>query len=139
MPRGARAPAPGAGPRVGIVGGSRSDFPVLEKAKALLDELGIAKAYMDLYSRMLANPAVLTAFSANLMADYMHLWHSSWMKMMGMQALPTATPAKGDARFKDGKLVAMVHRSDIEIRDAHDVAEILTGLFDKHCAKASQN
>lgn len=28
--------------RVGIVGGSRSDFPVLEKAQALLDELGIA-------------------------------------------------------------------------------------------------
>ncbi|MCU0479010.1 MAG: 5-(carboxyamino)imidazole ribonucleotide mutase [Chloroflexi bacterium] len=31
----------GSAPVVGIVGGSRSDFPVLEKAKALLDELGI--------------------------------------------------------------------------------------------------
>jgi 5-(carboxyamino)imidazole ribonucleotide mutase len=31
-----------AGPRVGIVGGSRSDFPVLEKAAALLTELGVA-------------------------------------------------------------------------------------------------
>ncbi|MGH2513502.1 MAG: 5-(carboxyamino)imidazole ribonucleotide mutase [Candidatus Limnocylindrales bacterium] len=30
------------GSRVGIVGGSRSDFPVLEKAAALLTELGIA-------------------------------------------------------------------------------------------------
>ncbi|MGZ6340284.1 MAG: 5-(carboxyamino)imidazole ribonucleotide mutase [Candidatus Limnocylindrales bacterium] len=30
------------GPRVGIVGGSRSDFPVLEKAAALLAELGVA-------------------------------------------------------------------------------------------------
>ena len=30
------------GPRVGIVGGSRSDFPILEKAQALLDELGVA-------------------------------------------------------------------------------------------------
>jgi 5-(carboxyamino)imidazole ribonucleotide mutase len=29
-------------PRVGIVGGSRSDFPVLEKAAALLIELGVA-------------------------------------------------------------------------------------------------
>jgi len=28
-------------PRVGIVGGSRSDFPILEKARAVLDELGI--------------------------------------------------------------------------------------------------
>jgi 5-(carboxyamino)imidazole ribonucleotide mutase len=33
--------ASGSGPRVGIVGGSRSDFPVLEKAAALLTELGI--------------------------------------------------------------------------------------------------
>ncbi len=30
-----------AGPLVGIVGGSRSDFPVLEKASALLEELGV--------------------------------------------------------------------------------------------------
>jgi 5-(carboxyamino)imidazole ribonucleotide mutase len=29
-------------PRVGIVGGSRSDFPVLERAQALLGELGVA-------------------------------------------------------------------------------------------------
>ena len=28
-------------PVVGIVGGSRSDFPILERAKALLDELGV--------------------------------------------------------------------------------------------------
>ena len=32
----------GDGPRVGIVGGSRSDFPVLEKAQVVLDELGVA-------------------------------------------------------------------------------------------------
>jgi 5-(carboxyamino)imidazole ribonucleotide mutase len=31
----------GSGPRVGVVGGSRSDFPILEKAAALLTELGI--------------------------------------------------------------------------------------------------
>jgi 5-(carboxyamino)imidazole ribonucleotide mutase len=37
----AAAPEPPA-PVVGIVGGSRSDFPVLEKAKALLDGLGVA-------------------------------------------------------------------------------------------------
>jgi 5-(carboxyamino)imidazole ribonucleotide mutase len=30
------------GARVGVVGGSRSDFPILEKAAALLTELGIA-------------------------------------------------------------------------------------------------
>jgi polyhydroxyalkanoate synthase subunit PhaC len=70
-------------------------------AAAAADELGIAKAYMDLYSRMLANPAGIAAFSTNLMFDYMHLWQSSWMKMMGVAAEPVAAPAKGDGRFKD--------------------------------------
>ncbi len=32
----------GSGPLVGIVGGSRSDFPVLERAQAVLDELGVS-------------------------------------------------------------------------------------------------
>ena len=70
-------------------------------AAAAGDELGVAKAYMDLYSRMLADPAALTAFSTNLMLDYMRLWQSSWMKMMGVEAAPVAAPAKGDGRFKD--------------------------------------
>jgi polyhydroxyalkanoate synthase len=82
-----------------------SDFAKKDHAASLSaaasDELGIAKAYMDLYSRMLANPASLAAFSTNLMIDYMQLWQSSWMKMMGIQSTPVVTPAKGDSRFKD--------------------------------------
>jgi 5-(carboxyamino)imidazole ribonucleotide mutase len=38
----ARTSAADPAPRVGIVGGSRSDFPILEKGAALLTELGIA-------------------------------------------------------------------------------------------------
>jgi 5-(carboxyamino)imidazole ribonucleotide mutase len=38
----ARSTAGAVAPRVGIVGGSRSDFPILERAAALLTELGIA-------------------------------------------------------------------------------------------------
>ena len=65
------------------------------------DELGIAKAYMGLYAKMLSNPAALAASSANLMIDYMQLWQTSWMKMMGMEVSPVAVPMKGDTRFKD--------------------------------------
>ncbi|HEY8070334.1 MAG TPA: class I poly(R)-hydroxyalkanoic acid synthase [Burkholderiales bacterium] len=65
------------------------------------DELGIARAYMDLYAKMLSNPAALVATSANLMIDYMQLWQSSWMKMMGAEVSPVVAPAKGDGRFKD--------------------------------------
>ena len=75
--------------------------PAASASNAASDELGIAKAYMDLYAKMLSNPAALAATSTNLMADYMQLWQSSWMKMMGMQVSPVAVPAKGDGRFKD--------------------------------------
>ncbi|TAK87982.1 MAG: class I poly(R)-hydroxyalkanoic acid synthase [Betaproteobacteria bacterium] len=68
---------------------------------AIRDELGIAKAFMDLYARMAADPSVVASMSVNLWVDYSRLWQSSWMKMFGMQAPPVAEPAKGDARFKD--------------------------------------
>jgi polyhydroxyalkanoate synthase len=65
------------------------------------DELGIAKAYMDLYSRMAADPALVASLSVNWWLDAMRLWQSSWMKAAGIEAPPVAEPAKGDARFKD--------------------------------------
>ena len=74
---------------------------VSEMSAAASDELGIAKAYMDLYSKMLSNPAGLAAYSTNIMLDYMQLWQSSLMKMMGVQGTPVAAPAKGDGRFRD--------------------------------------
>jgi polyhydroxyalkanoate synthase len=70
-------------------------------AAAASDELGIAKAYMDLYSKMLSDPARLAAFSTNMMIDYMQLWQSSWMKLMGDADFPGRAPAKGDGRFRD--------------------------------------
>jgi polyhydroxyalkanoate synthase len=65
------------------------------------DELGIAKAYMDLYSRMLMDPSALAAASINFWMDSMRLWQSSWLRMLGQDAPAIAQPAKGDARFKD--------------------------------------
>ncbi len=81
------------------------DFALKDHSSSLSaaagDELGIARAYMELYSKMLSNPAELAAFSTNLMLDHMQLWQSSWLKMMGMQTAPVAAPARGDGRFKD--------------------------------------
>src|SRR5437764_15261406 len=68
---------------------------------AVRDEMGIAKAFMDLYSRMAADPAAMASLSMNLWIDYARLWQSSWMKAMGMQSEPVAAPLKGDSRFKD--------------------------------------
>jgi polyhydroxyalkanoate synthase len=68
---------------------------------AMRDEMGIAKAFMDLYARMAADPARVAKVSMDFWVDYMKLWQSSWMKMFGMQAPPVVEPEKGDARFKD--------------------------------------
>ncbi|MGH8708396.1 MAG: hypothetical protein ACREVD_10105, partial [Burkholderiales bacterium] len=70
-------------------------------SSAMKDELGIAKAYMDLYSRLLMDPSALAAASVNFWIDSMRLWQSSWLKMLGQEPAPVVQPAKGDARFKD--------------------------------------
>jgi polyhydroxyalkanoate synthase len=70
-------------------------------SSAVRDEMGIAKAFMDLYSRMAADPAQLAAFSMNLWLDQMRLAQAGWMRMMGVQTAPVAAPDQGDQRFKD--------------------------------------
>jgi polyhydroxyalkanoate synthase len=70
-------------------------------SSAVRDEMGIARAFMDLYARLAADPALMAKESMSMWADYMRLWQSTWMKMLGLQVPPVAEPAKGDARFKD--------------------------------------
>ncbi len=70
-------------------------------SSAARDEMGIAKAFMELYSRVAADPNLMAAASANWWIDNLRLWQSSWMKLAGIDAQPVAAPAKGDARFKD--------------------------------------
>ena len=66
----------------------------------MADELGIGKAFLELASQMMANPLRLAESQMNLWWDYMSLWQSSLLRMMGAPAGPVATPAKGDKRFK---------------------------------------
>src|SRR5688572_16449182 len=70
-------------------------------SSAVRDEMGIARAFMDLYARMAADPVLMANLSVGLWGDYMRLWQATWMKMMGLEGPPVAEPAKGDARFKD--------------------------------------
>ena len=41
------------------------------------------------------------------------------------------------ALFQDGKPVFMMHRRDIESRDAYQIASVLTAAFEQYCAKAT--
>ena len=47
------------------------------------DEMGVGKAFLELAAQMMANPMRLAESQMNLWWDYMSLWQSSLMKMMG--------------------------------------------------------
>ncbi|MBI2313223.1 MAG: class I poly(R)-hydroxyalkanoic acid synthase [Betaproteobacteria bacterium] len=64
------------------------------------DELGIAQAFMDMAARLMADPFKLAQAHVNLWTDYMSLWQTTTMKMLGHTPEPVAEPAKGDKRFK---------------------------------------
>jgi putative YphP/YqiW family bacilliredoxin len=49
-----------------------------------------------------------------------------------MAEFPPSSPSV--ALFRDGKLVYMVERRDIEMRSAQGIADLLTMAFDKYCA-----
>jgi len=65
------------------------------------DELGIARAYMELMAQSMMHPQQLVQAQMDLMRDYMALWQQSMMGLMGLKATPVAEPKKGDHRFKD--------------------------------------
>src|SRR4026209_387490 len=65
-------------------------------SSAMRDEMGIAKAYMDMYAKLASDPALVASMSVNLWVDYARLWQSTWMRMFGMQSAPVAEPAKSD-------------------------------------------
>lgn len=50
--------------------------------------------------------------------------------------MPPSSPSF--ALLKDGKIIHMIHRSDIEVRDPEQLAGILTDVFDKHCSAVPQ-
>src|SRR5215211_496163 len=60
---------------------------------AMRDEMGIAKAFMDLYSRMAADPVLMASVSMSLWAEQTRLWQSTWMKLFGIETQPVAEPA----------------------------------------------
>ena len=101
------------------------------------DELGIAKAFMDMSSRLLANPFVLAQTQMNMMWDYFSLWQNSMMRMAGMPVQPVAAPEKSDKRFKDEEweqhfLFDFMKQSYlIAARHIHDTVSNVGGL-DEH-------
>ena len=74
---------------------------VKDGVSAPTDELGVAKAFMDMSSRLMANPYKMAQTQMNMMWDYCSLWQNTSMKMMGLPTQAVAAPKKGDNRFKN--------------------------------------
>ena len=71
------------------------------KGVAFSDELGIAKAFMDLSAQLLANPWKIAETQVKMFWDYVALWQSSTLKLLGHSAEPVARPEEGDYRWRD--------------------------------------
>ena len=69
-------------------------------ALGLSDELGIAQAFFEAWTKLLADPFKLAEVQMKLWQDYMALWQSSTLKLMWQEAEPVAEPPTGDRRFK---------------------------------------
>ena len=64
------------------------------------DELGLGKAFMELASNMLSNPARMAESQMALWQQYMTLWQNSMLRAWGAPVTPVAEPHKGDKRFR---------------------------------------
>ncbi|MBV9038840.1 MAG: BrxA/BrxB family bacilliredoxin [Acidobacteriaceae bacterium] len=53
-----------------------------------------------------------------------------------LPGIPPSSPSM--ALFQDGKPVFMLHRHQIESRQAPEIAQLLTQAFDQYCATAKQ-
>ena len=67
---------------------------------AALDPMNIGAAFMEMTSRMMADPAKLVQAQMTLWQDYMLLWQSTAQRMMGQDPDPVVEPERGDRRFK---------------------------------------
>ncbi|WP_241503705.1 PHA/PHB synthase family protein [Ferruginivarius sediminum] len=73
----------------------------LQKPDAQMDPFNIGSAFMEMTTRMMADPAKLVQAQMNLWQDYLRLWQSTTSRLMGEHAEPVAHPERGDRRFKD--------------------------------------
>lgn len=65
------------------------------------DPLNIAGAFLEMTTRLMADPAKLVEAQVSLWQDYMNLWQNTARRMMGEDATPVVEPDKSDRRFKD--------------------------------------
>ena len=67
----------------------------------LPDPLGLNQAWSRFYAGMFANPAKMAEAQMSLWVDYVALTQQAVQRLLGLDAEPLITPARGDRRFRD--------------------------------------
>jgi putative YphP/YqiW family bacilliredoxin len=86
----------------------------------------------------IARPALALALRQNVKPDFVTTVFASADREATARArsyftnMPPSSPSF--ALLRDGKLVDMIHRSDIEVREPEEVADLLANLFRRHCS-----
>src|SRR5438445_7031034 len=104
---------------------------------ATSDEFGVARAFMDLTARMLADPWKLAEMQTKMFWDHVALWQSSLLRMLGREVPSVAEAAQGDNRFRDADwqdqfLFAYIKQSYmIAARHLHDAVSSVAGMSEE--------
>ncbi|HXH02261.1 MAG TPA: class I poly(R)-hydroxyalkanoic acid synthase [Candidatus Competibacteraceae bacterium] len=61
----------------------------------------VAKSFMELGKRLMADPSALLHAQMRLAQDYLQLWHTTTRRLLGQEVEPMIQPPPGDKRFKD--------------------------------------
>ena len=67
------------------------------------DPQNLGSAFLEMTSKIMADPAKLAEAQVSLWTDYLSLWQRTAMKLMGHTADPMAQPEAGDKRFRDAE------------------------------------
>ncbi|HUL43936.1 MAG TPA: BrxA/BrxB family bacilliredoxin [Bacteroidota bacterium] len=91
----------------------------------------------------IARPALALAMRSKIKPDVIASVFASGDREATAQArsyftdMPSSSPSF--ALLRDGKLLHMIHRSDIEMREPREVAQMLTQAFEKYCSAEVKN
>src|SRR5689334_18362981 len=72
-----------------------------ESQPDLVDKAAVGRAFAELTSALLTNPAHLAAAQLDLWRSYVGLWRNMTERALGQKVPPFVQPAPGDRRFKD--------------------------------------
>jgi polyhydroxyalkanoate synthase subunit PhaC len=65
------------------------------------DPLNLSGTFLELTRRMMADPATLMQAQVSLWQDYLRLWQTTGLRLLGQPAEPVIAPERGDRRFRD--------------------------------------